>query len=124
MQGQAWVVSGPMWIGQLHNSHTIDAMLKEASLAKPHIAKTSQQLLQRLRKDTGFTPRSWPAGLIAKQLRLSPQPLDRLVDALVKNGYRSSVSGIMAGQLRSEAPWAVILTTAAKLARGGSHAAR
>jgi tRNA (guanine26-N2/guanine27-N2)-dimethyltransferase len=39
-----------------------------------------------------------------------------LVSALQRQGWASGGSGVMAGQLRSEAPWSVVLSSARGLA--------
>jgi len=46
--------------------------------------------------------------------------LKDLVARLLEGGYQASASGVMAGQLRSDAPWEVILAMAGELARGAA----
>ena len=49
---------------------------------------------------------------MGRHLGQGPPPLAQLVAALRAEGFTTAASGVMAGQLRSEAPWSVIVATA------------
>ena len=57
---------------------------------------------------------------IARQLGEGPPPLKALVDALRQLDHPAAVSGVMPGQLRSAAPWTVIVATARALKASGA----
>ncbi|MEB3352391.1 MAG: N2,N2-dimethylguanosine tRNA methyltransferase [Cyanobacteriota bacterium] len=104
-------VSGPLWIGPLQASAEL------ATLATtPAMASASRRQLARLVADPGEPARCWPMALIAQQLGGGPPPLAALANALQQRGHRAGVSGVMAGQLRSDAPWPLILAVAGELA--------
>ena len=105
-------VSGPLWIGCLQHPVTINAMLEQAGLAPQTLAAEGERLLRRLMADPAATARCWPTEAIARALGLGQPPLAPLVTALQQQGFSAAASAVMAGQLRSEAPWPRILETA------------
>ncbi len=105
-------VSGPLWIGNLQQPATLSAMLDQAALAPLTLAAAGERLLRRLLADPAPTARCWPTEAIARALGLGQPPLVPLVMALQQQGFSAAASGVMAGQLRSDAPWPRILETA------------
>ncbi len=114
----ALAISGPLWIGALQDGTTVEALLADAPLSAGGIAPESLRLLRRLAADPGDTPRCWPLALIGRQLGGGPPPLQALVEALRRQGHGAWSSGVMEGQLRSDAPWEPILASAAALVSG------
>ena len=117
-------ISGPLWIGPLQQPRLLDQM---AALAKepwgsdpgasqPAVSRAAQKMLAALAADPGSCARCWPTAELARRLKQGPPRLDLLVKALRSQGAQAWPSGVMAGQLRSEAPWALILQTAQDLA--------
>ncbi len=111
-EGPALAVSGPLWIGPLQDPATLVAMLQLAEGGGAHLDRPGRRRLERLRDDPAATPRCWPVDAIARRLGQGPPPLAQLVAALTAEGFATAASGVMAGQLRSEAPWPVIVATA------------
>ena len=113
-------ISGPLWIGPLQHAGLLGQM---EGLADGLVARPSRKLLQALAADPGEPARCWPTAELARRLQLGPPPLARLVEALRSQGHQAWASGVMAGQVRSDAPWPVILQTAQELAtRAGATA--
>lgn len=111
-------VSGPLWIGPLQHLATLEAMAAESAADPWILSRQGGVLLQRLRGDRGWPARAWPHALLARQLGAAPPPLRALVQRLREEGFVAATSGVMAGQLRSDAPWATILALAADGAKG------
>jgi tRNA (guanine26-N2/guanine27-N2)-dimethyltransferase len=111
----ALAISGPLWIGPLQDPATLEALLDDAASAPDSVAVASLRLLRRLAADPGDTPRCWPLSLIARHLGGGPPPLQALVKELRRQGHHAWSSGVMEGQLRSDAPWPLILESAAAL---------
>lgn len=109
-QAPPLAVSGPLWIGPLQDPQLLAAMAadQEAQVGRP-----TRQLLERLRRDPGLPARCWPTAEIARRLGCGPPPLRSLVASLEAGGWASAPSGVMAGCLRSAAPWPAILAAAA-----------
>lgn len=111
--GQGWplAISGPLWIGPLQHRQTLEAMAAiqgQRALA----AAEGERLLGALTADSGWTARCWPTDAIGHWLGGGPPPLRPLVAALEQAGHRACISAVMAGQVRTEAPWAELLAVA------------
>jgi tRNA (guanine26-N2/guanine27-N2)-dimethyltransferase len=91
-------------------------MLQEAEADVAHLERPGRRLLERLQDDPAATPRCWPVDAIARRLGQGPPPLAALVAALTAAGFATAASGVMAGQLRTEAPWPLVVATARRLA--------
>jgi tRNA (guanine26-N2/guanine27-N2)-dimethyltransferase len=108
-------ISGPLWIGPLQQAAPLLALADAQSAAAGagvQLAADSRRLLARLAADPGAEPRCWPTAVIAQQLGGGPPPLQLLVDSLRRQGHAASASAVMPSQLRSSAPWPVILAAA------------
>jgi tRNA (guanine26-N2/guanine27-N2)-dimethyltransferase len=110
-------ISGPLWIGSLQDIPILDAMAAAAERFPITLGQESARLLGRLRADRASLPRCWPTTFIARHLGSSQPPLQGLVSSLMEEGYQAGVSGVMPGQLRSDAPWSTILSLAGDLVR-------
>ena len=77
-------------------------MLKQ--LGRQQISSATLRLLQRLQADPGDGPIVWPTDELARRLGMGgPPALGPLVQALQAAGYRASASGVMPGQVRTDA---------------------
>jgi tRNA (guanine26-N2/guanine27-N2)-dimethyltransferase len=117
-------ISGPLWLGPLQHAQTLERLLQRAAARPAGLARPIQRLLQRLAADDAALPRCWPTSAIARRLGGGPPPLEDLVQQLRQRGYEAGASGVMDGQLRSDAPWAEILQSARELAAVGTRAAK
>ena len=108
-----WSVSGPLWIGPLQDEDTIEALQTDSVLKqRGQIAGSTSRLLQRLAADPGIPPTVWPTAELAKRLGGGGPPrLDDLVQALRCKGHRAFASGVMAGQVRTDALLPELLQT-------------
>ena len=114
-------VSGPLWIGPLQHPDTLKELLEDGRGQDcPSLSPATERLLGRLVADPASTARCWPMDQIARQLGEGPPPLKALVDALRQLDHPAAVSGVMPGQLRSAAPWTVIVATARSLKASGA----
>jgi tRNA (guanine26-N2/guanine27-N2)-dimethyltransferase len=111
-QAPPLAVSGPLWIGPLQDGALLTAM---AADQHAQVVRPTRLLLERLRGDPGLPARCWPTAEIARRLGCGPPPLQSLVAWLEAAGWPSAASGVMAGCLRSAAPWPVIQAAVAHL---------
>lgn len=111
----ALAISGPLWIGPLQHRPTLEQLQRLATDQSETLAPASLRLLQRLTADEGEIARCWSSAVIARQLGGGPPPLAALVATLRQRGHRAAISGVMEGQLRSDAPWVEILNSARAL---------
>ncbi len=111
-------ISGPLWIGPLQHLSTLAAMTRQAAAVPASASPATLRLLRALGNDAGLPARCWPLAEISRRLgRGGPPKLAALVDALRQRGHSAGASGVVAGQLRSDAPWPLILELAAAAAR-------
>ncbi|MFM8975711.1 MAG: N2,N2-dimethylguanosine tRNA methyltransferase [Vulcanococcus sp.] len=103
-------VSGPLWIGPLQHPGVV-GQLRGLAPSLP-LDPASLRLLERLEADPGRVARCWPTAEIARRLGVGPPRLQVLVDRLRQGGHGAWSSGVMAGQLRSDAPWTAVLEAA------------
>ena len=99
-----WAVSGPLWLGPLQSPETITAMLALTDRLDQTLGTGGRKLLERLRLDPGLPVHSWSTAELARRLQLpGPPRLSALVASLRAAGHRAQASGVMAGQLRTDA---------------------
>jgi tRNA (guanine26-N2/guanine27-N2)-dimethyltransferase len=100
-----WSISGPLWIGPLQEPQLLQQLLADAQqLGRQQISPATLRLMQRLQADPGDRPTVWPTDELARRLGIGgPPALGPLVKALQAAGYRASASGVMAGQVRTDA---------------------
>ena len=115
----ALAISGPLWIGPLQHRPTLDAMAAQSVSHPVTLTRGSEALLKRLQGDRGWPACSWPHALLARHLGTSPPSRKALVTQLRKEGFLAVANGVMPGQIRSDAPWPVILALATE-SGGGS----
>jgi len=124
-QAQPQAISGPLWIGPLQDPAQLAAMATlGATICSGSLGAAGARLLGQLAADPGMPPLCWPTAEIARRLRGGPPPLAALVAALQAEGWAALASGVMPAQLRSNAPWNVILQIAQGLAIEASGAAK
>ena len=110
-------ISGPLWIGPLQDPELLAAMGADA-LASDSMARASTRLLAQLQADPAPVARCWPTAEIARRQGGGPPRLEALVAAVRAGGWQAWASGVMAGQIRSDAPWPLLLELARR-ERGG-----
>ena len=108
----ALAISGPLWIGPLQDPQLLAAMAGDAANTPNTLGPGGRRLLTQLQADPGLPARCWPTAEIGRRLGSGPPRLEALVNALRRQGWASGGSGVMAGQLRSAAPWSVVLSSA------------
>ena len=117
-----WSVSGPLWIGPLQDPQTLAALRRDPWLREPGaISNQTQRLLERLEADPGSPATVWPTDELARRVGVGgPPPLNQLVTAVRRAGFQAYPSGVMAGQLRTDADLTVLLRLCADLCSEGT----
>ena len=100
-----WSISGPLWIGPLQEPQLLQQLIADAQeLGRQQICPATLRLMQRLQADPGDGPTVWATDELAWRLGMGgPPALGALVQALQVAGYRASASGVMPGQVRTDA---------------------
>ena len=101
LDGEAHLaIHGPLWLGPLQDT----ALLAELTEFSISLAPKTHHLLRRLQQDAADLPSVWSTAELAQRLQLAgPPALAALVDALRCRGHRAVISGVMAGQVRTDA---------------------
>ena len=95
-----WMVNGPLWLGPLQDTAVLETLLQAAL----PIAPATQRLLKRLVADPGSPARVWSTAELSHRCALQgPPALTSLVQQLQDAGHQACVSGVMPGQLRTDA---------------------
>ena len=112
-----WSISGPLWIGPLQEPQLLQQLIAEAQqLGRQQISPATLRLMQRLQADPGDRPTVWPTDELVRRLGIGgPPALGPLVQALQAAGYRASASGVMPGQVRTDAELPQLLQICASL---------
>ena len=98
-------MSGPLWLGPLQSENVIGELLALSASMEVTLGPAGLRLLQRLQADPGSPVGSWSSAELARRLQLKgPPALKDLVAGLRAEGYQAHVSGVMAGQVRTDAP--------------------
>ncbi|MDP6193993.1 MAG: N2,N2-dimethylguanosine tRNA methyltransferase [Prochlorococcus sp.] len=115
-----WAVSGPLWLGRLQSVEVLGALLQLEEQLPLTMSPVSFRLLQRLKADVGLPVCCWSINELAKRLALSgPPPVSALVEALRSAGHQAYGSALMAGQVRSDVPFAELLRVCQSIHRAG-----
>ena len=126
-----WAVSGPLWIGPIQNVSAIKGLLEisdrldagfNAGLTEglsegqdQTLAPRSRRMLEGLLADPGQPACCWSTAELSRRFQLKgPPALEPLVAALRASGYGACVSGVMAGQVRTNAPLGILLRRCAE----------
>jgi tRNA (guanine26-N2/guanine27-N2)-dimethyltransferase len=109
-------ISGPLWIGPLQHSALLEAMGRDPATAA--LPRPTGRLLAQLQADPAPVARCWPTAELARRLSTGPPRLEALVQGLRQQGWQAWPSAVMAAQLRTDAPWPLLLELAAALTAG------
>jgi tRNA (guanine26-N2/guanine27-N2)-dimethyltransferase len=126
-----WAVSGPLWIGPIQNVSAINGLLEisdrldagfnagvSAGLSEGRdqtLAPRSRRMLEGLLADPGQPACCWSTAELSRRFQLKgPPAIEPLVAALRASGYGACVSGVMAGQVRTNAPLGILLRRCAE----------
>lgn len=95
-----WAIHGPLWLGPLQTTELLRQLMASPVVTGP----ATKRLLTRLEQDSGALPTVWSTAEIAKRLRLAGPPATAVVvEALQRSGHEAAISGVMAGQIRTDA---------------------
>ncbi len=98
-QGRALSVSGPLWLGCMHDDDWLSAMAREAE-----VGSEAERILAIMQQENALPPYYYPLGEIGRRGKLKGVPKrDRLIAALRSAGYGASPTHIDASALKTDA---------------------
>ena len=109
-------VAGPLWLGDLWQRETVEAMASELLKAKIGRFKEALSLLAKVKLEMEVDiPTYYTADKLAESLRLPPLSPTRLVKALREVGFKSSPTHFTPQGIRTNAPTKVLREILAEL---------
>jgi tRNA (guanine26-N2/guanine27-N2)-dimethyltransferase len=106
------VLSGPMWLGDLHHVPTLEAM---ATLAHAWGWSSQSKLLNRMVAEVTLPPYYYPLGEMGRRGQMDIPNRDQLIVALQNQGYRAAVPSCDPQAIKTDAPLATCLALARSL---------
>ncbi len=106
------VVSGPLWLGPLHDGEMLGAM---AAVAAAWGWEKRVKLLHLMQQEATMPPYYFRLGDLGRWLKGDIPPRDRLVMALQAQGYRACLTHFDAQAIKTTATWAECLAIARSL---------
>lgn len=106
------VLSGPLWLGALHEVSTVDAM---RSLAEDWGWSRQARLLATMAAEADLPPYYYPLGELGRRGQMDIPNRDRLIAALQAQGYRATVPHCHAQAVKTDAAFADCLAIAQRI---------
>ncbi len=105
-------LAGPLWIGPLHDRTMIKSMIDRA----PSLDLADQiPLLTLMQDEAELPPYHFPLAEVGRRGKMDIPPRDRLIEALVRSGYRATATHLQGSAIKTDAPFGVVLETAQSL---------
>ncbi|EDX86945.1 N2,N2-dimethylguanosine tRNA methyltransferase [Synechococcus sp. PCC 7335] len=106
------VVSGPMWLGPLHNLDDLAAMHHIAGQKNwpDHLA-----LIEIMQSEANLPPYFYPLAEIGRRAQIDIPPRQSLIDSIKDAGFRASETHLSAQAIKTEAPLSICLDLARQL---------
>ena len=102
-------LSGPLWLGPLHNAAFVGAMAERVGLLPSERRPVLQDLLNVFAAEAEMPPFLFPLGEIGRRGQMDPPQRDRLIAALQTAGYRASPTHLSAQAIKTDAPLKICL---------------
>lgn len=103
------VVNGPLWLGTLHHTATLDRL---TVLAQQWNWSSAVNLLQLMQREASLPPYFYTLGEIGRRGQMDIPKRSRLIEALQKQGYDASPTHINAQAIKTTASMAVCIQIA------------
>ena len=87
--GREYLISGPMWLGELHEPAFCDEIIEEMEQRDLGTKEMSVKMLEFCRDELSI-PMFYDQHLLCKKLGVSASTIDTLITALRDNGYKAS----------------------------------
>ena len=112
------VVSGPMWLGPLHNSQDLAAMVSlAAQKSAPNYWQKCQSALATMQEEIDLPPYYYPLAEIGRRGKMDIPPRQHLIKGLRAEGFRATRTHINSQAIKTDAPIEVCLRLARQLSQ-------
>jgi tRNA (guanine26-N2/guanine27-N2)-dimethyltransferase len=110
----AFAVSGPLWIGRLHNPDYCREMraIARARQSPTEDWRPAYRALSAMIEEATLPPLFYTLGDVGKRIKASTPPRQRIGDELANRGYASCPSHCRSKCIKTNAPYEVVLEAA------------
>ncbi len=109
--GSSLSFAGPLWLGKLHDENFIDAMLERC----PQEFKDAKNIVKRAKEEVNLPASYYKLDYICKKLKIPCPKVSKVIEELIKLGYRASRTLFDGNSIKSDAPIKVIKDVILKL---------
>ncbi|MEB3291011.1 MAG: tRNA (guanine-N1)-methyltransferase [Leptolyngbya sp.] len=109
------ILSGPLWLGELHHRPTLAAM---TALAEAWGWSSQSHVLHRMAAELSLPPYYYPLGELGRRGRMDIPNRDQFIAKLHHQGYRATVPSCDPQAIKTNASLAVCLAVARQLESG------
>lgn len=109
------IYGGPMWMGALNDTDTLNKMVKEDDKVHENISSDTISLLKLLAGETPFPPFVYTTDEIASHCKVHPPNTKKLVSQLIEEGHQASLVHYDTKGLRTDASWEELSAIVIKL---------
>ncbi|MGB3297584.1 MAG: tRNA (guanine-N1)-methyltransferase [Phormidesmis sp.] len=122
--GDRPAVSGPMWLGPLHDRHELENMRQQAILFQtyPHPNDPSperwtkcQLLIETMQAEANLPPYHYPLAEIGRRGKIDIPPKQALISQIQQQGFAATLTHISPQAIKTDAPIAVCIQLAKQL---------
>ncbi len=120
------IVSGPMWLGPLHDVQDLEAMRQIASTyqTQPHPEDPDskrwhrcQSLLETMQAESSLPPYFYPLSEIGRRGKMDIPPKQALISQLHQQGFIATPTHISTQAIKTDAPFALCLQLAKQVSQ-------
>ncbi len=108
------VVSGPMWLGPLHNRAELAAMRRIAVKKSWH---DCSRLIEVMQAEADLPPYFYPLAEIGRRARIDTPPIQALIERLRDAGFSAALTHFSTQAIKTDAALSVCLALARQLAQ-------
>jgi tRNA (guanine26-N2/guanine27-N2)-dimethyltransferase len=110
----SFVVSGPLWIGRLHNADFCREMRAIAHMRQSPTEdwRPAYKVLSAMIEEATLPPLFYTLGDVARRIKTSTPPRQRIADELARLGFVSSPAHCRSKCIKTNAPYETVLAAA------------
>jgi tRNA (guanine26-N2/guanine27-N2)-dimethyltransferase len=110
----SFVVSGPLWVGRLHNADFCREMraIAHARQSSTEDWRPAYKVLSAMIDEAALPPLFYTLGDVARRIKTSTPPRQRIADELARQGFVSSPAHCRSKCIKTNAPYEIVLAAA------------
>jgi tRNA (guanine26-N2/guanine27-N2)-dimethyltransferase len=106
--GGIWIVSGPLWCGNIQDYGFTNGMLEILTEIKINKKKKALKLVEICKDEANSPPTFYNLHALCHKLKISAPPLGMIMNSLKNNGYYTSRTHFNPNGIKTDAPLSVV----------------